>query len=252
VKFAHASASLVLAATVATALGITGCTAPQAVPTTANPSPTSPSLSDSALNDSTLSDSVMSLSRRLNCDRRVEVYADLSLFDRARGLDCIRPDGRAVIVRAYAHASTVNRVVQEWGPTFGESRAWTRGDNWVVFGPRSQIEAIANSHGGSRPSTVVPAVETDPADAARDTCVSFVAGAASQDVDDEAAFQRDAMTIEETYPGASDAVRRIVNPRLRARLKSAPDYEVAAALSRFGDVIRSVCAHARPPHPDAP
>lgn len=236
------SASLVLAITVATALVATGCTAPKAVPTAANTSPSSPPLSDSAL-----SDSVISLSRRLNCDRRVEVYADLSFFDRARGLDCIRPDGRAVIVRAYAHASTVGRVIQEWGPTFGAGRAWTRGDNWVVFGPRSQIEAVANSHGGSRPSTVVPAVETDPADAARDTCVSFVAGAASQDIDNEAAFERDATTIDETYPGASDAVRRIVSTLLRARLKSAPDYEVAAALSRFGDVIRSVCTHARPP-----
>lgn len=244
-KSRYRSASLTIA--VVTALLCAGCTSPEAVSTTAKPSSVTPPLSDSAL-----ADSVSRLSQRLICDRRIEVYADLSFFDRSRGLDCLRPDGRAVIVRAYAHASTVDRVVQEWGPTFGAGRAWTRGDNWVVFGPRSQIEPVANSHDGSRPSTVVPVVETDRADATRDTCMSFVAGAASEDIGDEAAFERDAPAIDKTYPGAAGAVRRIVSPRLRARLKSAPDYEVAAALSRFGDDIRAVCAHARPSATDAP
>lgn len=207
--------------------------------------PTSAATAASTASVAELEATVAALRTEVSCTKNVDVEADLSVYDRARGFDCLRHDGHAIIVRAYAHVSTIGPVVTEWSPTFGKGRSWTRGEHWVAFGPREQLLPLARDHDGSavtsRTTTVGPEAEVG----ARDSCMAFVSGAASEAVTDAARYGSEAKQLDAQYPGTASLVAKRITPEFRTRWKAAPDYERAAALSAFGDDFRAVCEDAR-------
>lgn len=191
------------------------------------------------------------LSHGLECTDLVQYQADLSVYDQARGFDCLRHDGRAIIVRAYAHASTVEPVVTEWSPTFGKGRSWTRGEHWVAFGPREQLLPLARDHGGSAATSRMTTVGAEPEAGARDSCMGLVSGAAGEALSDPTRYAKEAEQLDAQFPGTARLVEKRVSPEFRARWKDAPDYEQTAAPSAFGDDFRAVCRDARGQTPDA-
>jgi hypothetical protein len=227
------AAAVVALAAVGTVLA--GCSGQTGVaPRPESPSPVLDRAARAALNSK--------LSAGLQCEERLEVFAESSFIDPTRGTDCVRPDKRAIFVRVFAHSATVPKFLQEWAPTIGEGRWFVHGANWVVIGPRDALGAAAEVSGATRPSKDAPTHVVVPArDADQDTCMSVVASAAADLVLAPERFADDRRSLNADVPGAVAVIERRVTPQVVATLKGKLDYQISSSLSRFGDDFRTVC-----------
>lgn len=187
------------------------------------------------------------LIQKMECAETFELFADASFFDPARGFDCIRADRSAAFVRVYSHRETVQRVLNEWSPTFGRGRQYVRGRHWIVFGQADALRDVARVTGATVPSTRVPSrIATPPRDADRDVCMSTLASAAADRVVAPARFRQQRSSLDVAVPNASRVVEELVTPTIVNELKDKPDYQISSGLSRFGDRFRELCRRALP------
>jgi hypothetical protein len=218
---------------------VSGCAGGIGAQTSTSPSPTAPK------SPHELDHIVDSFRHDFDCAERFDTHADLAFFGESSGFDCILADRSAVFVKAYAHPETIEHVVVEWAPTFGTGRSWTGGDNWVVSGPRADLERVAAEHRGTTLSTKAPDDAGGPlVDEARNTCMAFVSSAAADYVQDSSRFTEVAEGLDREYPGATTMITATVSEAFRSTHLDSPDYQLAAALSSFGAEFRQVCVDA--------
>jgi len=181
------------------------------------------------------------LSKRWNCSKTVQIFADISLYDPAVGLDCFHPDESVSFLRVYQHRSTVGRVLQEWSPTFGRGRVWTRGAHWVFMGTKSDSGPFAQLADLPATSSAPPVVGTEPRDAARDTCMSLLFATAYDRVTSAPAVSQTMNELDKQFAGARKALESTVTREIIGELVVQDDENIRASLSRYGPEYRSVC-----------
>lgn len=209
------------------------------------PAPSKPAR-DVSISTADMTSTLAGLSKRLSCTSRIDIFADRSFFDPAVGTTCFHGDGSVSFIRVYQHASTVARVLEEWAPTLGEGRLWSRGTHWVFMGTRSDAKRLGRSGNGSPPTaSPPPSVGTPQLEAARDTCISFLFATAFDRVVGASSYSATIRELDAQYPGARRAVENTVSSGVRQQLAHRDDDDISASLTRFAAPYREVCRDAR-------
>ncbi|MEK6312740.1 MAG: hypothetical protein V4755_18755 [Curtobacterium sp.] len=185
---------------------------------------------------------VDTLGSGLECPDRDDYRDDLTFSDVMRGFDCV--DGlNTVSVRAYAHASSIDLVLDDWTSAEIQDRGVRRGEHWFVVGPTASIAAVAVPR--SDPESTRTATGGTGLSAEQEfltNCAQYSYDEAARLIRREATADADRAFYDAAFSGVADVVRSSIAQAELDRLRATRDEERwPALLSSHGEAWKRAC-----------